>query len=621
MLAANKPTDIPTNPGVYRFRDDQQKVIYVGKAKNLKNRLNSYFTGELIARTKTMVETAASVDWVVVRTETEALQLEYSWIKEFDPTFNVRFRDDKSYPYLAISTAEEFPRAFVYRGDRKKGIKYYGPFVQAWSIRDTLDHLLRVFPVRSCTAGVFRNAKSAGRPCLLAHIDRCSAPCVGKISEPDHRSLIDEFLSFMNGNHQGIIKDISTRMQEASERQDYEKASVLRDDLAALERVREKSAVVFTDSTDADLVAVFNDELQAAVQIFNVRGGRITGQRGFIMENAVESNTETLLTDALMHIYSKSDKSEIPLEILTNQKPDSLESLQQLLGEVRQATLDIRVPARGDKRALMDTVVTNAMQALASHKSKRSTDLIARTQALNEIQEALGLARAPLRIECIDVSHIQGTNVVASLVVFEDGLPAKKDYRHYIIENTRDDTSSIIEVVSRRFAKHQEVSGPYRPNLLVIDGGLPQVNAAAKALNASGVGSMRVIGLAKRMEEIWQPADKYPLVLPRNSEALFLLQRIRDEAHRFAITHHRNRRSKSMVDSELDEIPGLGPVKKKALLAKFGSLKKIKLATVEQLMEVDGIGLKQAQEIIDKLVQVTSAVPAFNATTGEIIDS
>jgi excinuclease ABC subunit C len=306
MLAANKPTDIPTNPGVYRFRDDQQKVIYVGKAKNLKNRLNSYFTGELIARTKTMVETAASVDWVVVRTETEALQLEYSWIKEFDPTFNVRFRDDKSYPYLAISTAEEFPRAFVYRGDRKKGIKYYGPFVQAWSIRDTLDHLLRVFPVRSCTAGVFRNAKSAGRPCLLAHIDRCSAPCVGKISEPDHRSLVDQFLSFMNGNHQGIIKDISTRMQEASERQDYEKASVLRDDLAALERVREKSAVVFTDSTDADLVAVFNDELQAAVQIFNVRGGRITGQRGFIMENAVESNTETLLTDALMHINRKS---------------------------------------------------------------------------------------------------------------------------------------------------------------------------------------------------------------------------------------------------------------------------------------------------------------------------
>jgi excinuclease ABC subunit C len=428
----------------------------------------------------------------------------------------------------------------------------------------------------------------------------------------------------MGGNHQGVIKDITTRMKLASDSQDYEKASVLRDDLAALERVREKSAVVFTDSTDADLVAVFHDELQAAVQIFNVRAGRITGQRGFIMENSVESTTGTLLTDALMHIYSKADKADIPLEILTNETPDSLESLQQLLGEVREAKLDIRVPARGDKRALMETVVTNAMQALASHKSKRSTDLIARTQALNEIQEALGLARAPLRIECIDVSHIQGTNVVASLVVFEDGLPAKKEYRHYIIENSRDDTSSIIEVVSRRFAKHQEVSGPYRPNLLVIDGGLPQVNAAASALNAAGIGSMRVVGLAKRMEEIWQPADKYPLVLPRNSEALFLLQRIRDEAHRFAISHHRGRRSKSMIDSVLDDIPGLGPVKKKALLAKFGSLKKIKLASIDELLQVEGIGPKQAEEIVAKLAQETTEQTeinvAFNATTGEIID-
>ena len=620
MLPSEKPRDIPTNPGVYRFRDEDNRVIYVGKAKNLKNRLNSYFSGELVPRTKSMVETARSVDWVVVRTETEALQLEFSWIKQFDPNFNVRFRDDKTYPYLAISVKEDFPRAFIYRGDRKKGIKYYGPFVQSWSIRDTLHHLLRVFPVRSCTAGVFKNAKSSGRPCLLAHIERCSAPCVGRIAEVEHRKLVDQFMSFMNGNQKEIIKEITGRMQAASDAQDYERASVLRDDLLALERVREKSTVVFTDSTDADLVGVVHDELQAAVQIFNVRGGRIVGQRGFIMENSVESTTATLLTDALMHIYEKLDKAEIPLEILTNEVPDSLPSLKQLLGEVRQAQLEIRVPVRGDKKTLMETVLTNASQALVSHKSKRSTDLIARTQALNEIQEALGLARAPLRIECIDVSHIQGTNVVASLVVFEDGLPLKKDYRRFIIENSRDDTSSIIEVVSRRFKAHQETSGPYRPNLLVIDGGLPQVNAAAKALTELGVGSMHVVGLAKRMEEIWRPADKYPLVLPRNSEALFLLQRVRDEAHRFAITHHRERRSKSMIDSVLDDIAGLGPVKKKALLAKFGSLKKIKAATAEELMAVDGIGPKQAEEIIRKLGENQDVVPAFNTATGEIIN-
>jgi excinuclease ABC subunit C len=619
MQAIDKPKDIPTNPGVYRFRDDEDRVIYVGKAKNLKNRLNSYFSGELVPRTKNMVETARTVDWVIVRTETEALQLEFSWIKQFDPSFNVRFRDDKTYPYLAVSIKEEFPRAFIYRGDRKKGIKYFGPFVQSWSIRDTLDHLLRVFPVRSCTTGVFKSAKSSGRPCLLAHIERCSAPCVGRIDEVSHRNLVEQFISFMNGNHQGIIKDVNTRMKKASDQQDYERASVLRDDLLALERVREKSAVVFTDSTDADLVAVVHDELQAAVQIFNVRAGRIVGQRGFIMENSVESTTATLLTDALMHIYSKLDKAEIPLEILTNQTPDSESSLQQLLSEVRQANLVIRVPVRGDKRALMETVLTNADSALMAHKAKRSTDLIARTQALNEIQEALGLARAPLRIECIDVSHIQGTNVVASLVVFEDGLPLKKDYRRFVIENTRDDTSSIIEVVSRRFKAQQEVAGPYRPNLLVIDGGLPQVNAAAKALSESGIASMHVVGLAKRMEEIWRPGDKFPLVLSRNSEALFLLQRIRDEAHRFAITHHRERRSKSMVDSALDAIVGLGPVKKKALLAKFGSLKKIKLANSAQLMEVAGIGPKQAAEILSKLAEIDSDDSGFNATTGEII--
>lgn len=620
MQLSDKPKDIPTGPGVYRWRDAQECVIYVGKAKNLRSRLNSYFGNDLHPRTQTMVNTAASVDWVMVRTETEALQLEYAWIKEFDPNFNVRYRDDKSYPYLAVSTAEEFPRAYVYRGDKRKGNTYFGPYVQAWAIRNSLDHLLRVFPVRSCTAGVFRNAKAAGRPCLLAHIDRCSAPCVGKISAPDHRELVKEFMSFMSGNSKDIMADIANRMKSASQSQDYEQASVLRDDLAALESVLEKSVVVLPDDTYADVVGLVHDDLQSAVQTFSVRGGRIVGQRGFIMENSVEATSESLMTDALMHIYATATKEEIPVEVLVSHEPESASSLADLLGVIREAQISVRVPARGDKRILMETVIANAGGALGIHKTKRSADLVTRSKALAEIQLALGLPDAPLRIECIDVSHISGTNVVASLVVFEDGIPRKKDYRQFIITDPRDDTASIAQVVTRRFKEHEEMR-PYRPNLLVIDGGLPQVNAAAKALELSGVSNMHVIGLAKRMEEIWRPGASYPVILPRNSEALFMLQRVRDEAHRFAISLHRNRRSKAMVDSELDDVPGLGPVKKKALLAHFGSLKKVAQADVAELAKVAGIGPVQAEAIWQFLSESNSEEMSVNTATGEIIDS
>lgn len=620
MQLSDKPKDIPTGPGVYRWRDAQECVIYVGKAKNLRSRLNSYFGNDLHPRTQTMVNTAASVDWVMVRTETEALQLEYAWIKEFDPNFNVRYRDDKSYPYLAVSTAEEFPRAYVYRGDKRKGNTYFGPYVQAWAIRNSLDHLLRVFPVRSCTAGVFRNAKAAGRPCLLAHIDRCSAPCVGKISAPDHRELVKEFMSFMSGNSKDIMADIANRMKSASQSQDYEQASVLRDDLAALESVLEKSVVVLPDDTYADVVGLVHDDLQSAVQTFSVRGGRIVGQRGFIMENSVEATSESLMTDALMHIYATATKEEIPVEVLVSHEPESASSLADLLGVIREAQISVRVPARGDKRILMETVIANAGGALGIHKTKRSADLVTRSKALAEIQLALGLPDAPLRIECIDVSHISGTNVVASLVVFEDGIPRKKDYRQFIITDPRDDTASIAQVVTRRFKEHEEMR-PYRPNLLVIDGGLPQVNAAAKALELSGVSNMHVIGLAKRMEEIWRPGASYPIILPRNSEALFMLQRVRDEAHRFAISLHRNRRSKAMVDSELDDVPGLGPVKKKALLAHFGSLKKVAQADVAELAKVAGIGPVQAEAIWQFLSESNSEEMSVNTATGEIIDS
>lgn len=620
MQITDRPTDIPTSPGVYRWRDEQDRVIYVGKAKNLKSRINSYFGNDLHPRTQSMVSTARSLDWVTVRTETEALQLEYAWIKEFDPSFNVRYRDDKSYPYLALSTQEDFPRAFVYRGDKRKGVTYFGPYVQAWAIRDSLDHLLRVFPVRSCTAGVFRNAKASGRPCLLAHIDRCSAPCVGKIDESDHRDLVKKLMSFMSGNSKEIMTDIARRMNEASVSQDYEQASVLRDDLAALERVLEKSVVVLPDDTFADIVGLSHDDLQSAVQVFSVRSGRIVGQRGFIMENSVDATSESLMTDALMHIYSGTTKDEIPTEVLVSHEPESASSLAELLGTIRQAQISVRVPSRGDKKLLMDTVLINAGQALGLHKTKRSTDLVTRSKALAEIQQALGLPDAPLRIECIDVSHISGTNVVASLVVFEDGIPKKKDYRQFIIEDPRDDTASIAQVVSRRFKDHDE-KRPYRPNLLVIDGGLPQVNAAAKALEAAGVGNMHVVGLAKRMEEIWTPGASYPVILPRNSEALFMLQRVRDEAHRFAITLHRNRRSKGMVDSVLDDVPGLGPVKKKAVLAHFGSLKKVAAASEIELSVVPGIGPVQAAQIWQFLNDEESGEVAVNTATGEIIES
>lgn len=616
----DKPRDIPTQPGVYRFRDSAGTVIYVGKAKNLRSRLSSYFGTDLHPRTRTMVETATSVDWVTVRSETEALQLEYAWIKEFDPSFNVRYRDDKSFPYLAVSVADEFPRVFIYRGDKRKGVRYFGPYVHSWALRDTLDHLLRVFPMRSCAAGVFRNAKAAGRPCLLAHIDRCNAPCVGSVTAADHRLVAEHLMDFMAGRSPGLIKDLTAAMRQAAAEMDYERASVLRDDLAALERVQERSAVVLPDGTNADVIAVSSDDLQAAVQVFSVRGGRIVGQRGFIMENPVEATDGTLVTDAVMYAYTTALADDIPTEVLTSAPADSVQALAEILSGIRGSAVDIRVPQRGDKRALMDTVLANAQQALVSHKSKRSADLVTRSTALSQIQEALGLAAAPLRIECIDVSHTMGTNVVASVVVFEDGLPFKKDYRHFIIEDPRDDTASIHQVVSRHFAHHTEAAHrPYRPNLLVVDGGQPQVNAAARALGEIGLGSMYVVGLAKRMEELWLPGSEYPVVLPRNSEALFLLQRVRDEAHRFAITFHRNRRSRSMLDSILDGVPGLGPTRKKALRTAFPSMRKMRAATVDELAAVTGIGPSVAAAVHAAL-QESAPQPAVNVSTGVIMD-
>jgi excinuclease ABC subunit C len=655
---------------VYRFRDKDGRVIYVGKAKSLRPRLSSYFQDihALHPRTATMVRTGASVEWTVVATEVEALQLEYSWIKEFDPRFNVKYRDDKSYPFLAVTLGEEFPRAQVMRGAKRRGTRYFGPFSHAWAIRETLDLLLRVFPMRTCSTGVFKRAHQSGRPCLLGYIDKCSAPCVGRISPEEHRQIAEDFCDFMAGNTTKFTKRVERQMREASDAQEYELAARLRDDLGALNKALEKNAVVLADRTDADVFALADDELEAAVQVFFVRGGRIRGQRGWVVEKESEDVPE-LMGHLLQQVYgdqAQDSPDNVPREVLVPIVPAESEALAQWLGTLRGHRVDLRVPQRGDKRALMETVRRNAEQSLARHKVARAGDLTARSQALQELQETLELPDAPLRIECFDISHVQGTNVVGSMVVFEDGLPRKSEYRRFVVrgdyahtgvdgERTVDDTAAMHEVLTRRFQRYLDerehsaeidlgpeiedddgmprVHGPidevtgrprkfaYPPNLVVVDGGLPQVNAAKAVLDELGIEDVSLVGLAKRLEEVWVPGQSFPLILPRTSEGLYLLQRVRDEAHRFAITFHRQRRSKAMTTSALDNIPGLGEVRRKALLRQFGSVKRVRAASVEEIAVVQGIGPVLAETIAARLAGDSSqTVPAVNVTTGEVFD-
>ncbi|HEX6471577.1 MAG TPA: excinuclease ABC subunit UvrC [Streptosporangiaceae bacterium] len=621
------PGSIPESPGVYRFRDERGRVIYVGKAKSLRSRLNSYFAdfSGLHPRTQTMLRTAAAVDWTVVATEVEALQLEYSWIKEFDPRFNVRYRDDKSYPYLAVTLNEEVPRVMVMRGAKRRGVRYFGPYSHAWAIRETVDLLLRVFPVRTCSAGVFKRAGQIGRPCLLGYIDKCSAPCVGRVSEAEHRLLAEDFCDFMAGNTSRFIKRFEREMHAASDVLDYERAARLRDDIRALERALEKQAVVLGDTTDCDVVAFAEDQLEAAVQVFYVRGGRIRGQRGWVVDKVEAVTTSELVEQFLIQMYSESES--VPREVLIPELPPEPDAMSELLAERRGGPVRLRVPRRGDKRSLLETVERNAKEALKQHKTRRASDLTTRSRALQEIQDALELDQAPLRIECYDVSNLQGTNVVASMVVFEDGLARKGEYRRFSIKAVegQDDVRSIHEVVLRRFRRYLEereatgeldlldaddgAKGPvdpetgrprkfaYPPNLVVVDGGPPQVAAAQRALDELGIDDVAVCGLAKRLEEVWLPGDGEPVILPRTSEGLYLLQRIRDEAHRFAITYHRAKRSKTMTVSELDNVPGLGPTRRTALLKHFGSLRRLREASPDQIAEVPGIGRQTAETI------------------------
>ena len=641
------PGAIPTDPGVYKFRDAHRRVIYVGKAKNLRSRLTSYFadlTG-LHPRTRQMVTTAASVEWTVVGTEVEALQLEYNWIKEFDPRFNVRYRDDKTYPMLAVTLNEKYPRVFVYRGARKPGVRYFGPYSHAWAIRETVDLLTRVFPVRTCSTGVFRRSEQMGRPCLLGYIDKCAAPCVGRVDADEHRQIADDFCDFLAGRTDTLIRRMERDMTAAADDLDFERAARLRDDVSALKRAMEKQAVVLGTGTDADVIAMVGDELESSVQIFHVRDGRVRGERGWVVEVQENATPAEQIEAFLTQFYGAESEmsSGIPREVLVPFLPDDPTQMQAWLSERRGARVDVRIPQRGDKRNLMTTVERNASDALTRHKLQRAGDLTTRSAALTELQEYLGLDVAPLRIECIDISHVQGTDVVASLVVFEDGLSRKSDYRHYGIkeaagEGHSDDVASIAEVTRRRFLRHRggdatpppvdgdkpaavvaeagaDVTEPapdaggekkarkfaYPPNLFVVDGGAPQVHAAATVLDELGVTDVAIIGLAKRLEEVWVPGDDEPVILPRNSEALFLLQRVRDEAHRFAITFHRSKRSKRMTASALDGIPGLGATRRTALVTHFGSVANLTKATVDEIAQVRGVGAATAQAVHDAL--------------------
>ncbi len=607
-----KSSEIPTDPGVYRFLDENGRVLYVGKAKNLRARLTSYFApiNTLQEKTRRMVLSARDVNWTIVKTEFEALQLEFTWIKEFNPPFNVRFKDDKSYPYLTITMSDAVPRVFITRNRDIKGAKYFGPYTKTWAIRDTLDSLLKVYPIRSCSSGVYNTAKSTNRPCLLADIGKCAAPCVSRVTPEKHKELAKGFADFLQSGDESHVETLRARMLNASDDKNFELAAKLRDNIIALDTVLEKSTVVFTDQTDADLFGIADDELAAAVSLFRVRGGRIRGVMGWVVDKELERDQSELVEYLLQNVYGKDATfaSDVPKEVLVPVLPEDADALSQWLSGIRGAKVDLRIPQRGDKRALAETALTNARHALGLYKLRRTADFTARSEALADLQEALKLQTAPLRIECFDVSHLGGTGIVSSMVVFEDGLPKKSQYRKFNIESSSDDTESLYQTLTRRL-KYLNDGTPdndnkfsYRPGLLIVDGGQPQVNAAAKVMQDSGISDIAVIGLAKRLEEIWLPNNPFPVILPRGSEALFLLQRVRDEAHRFAITAQRAQR-KSSIATELGSIEGLGDKRVSALLRRFGSAKRLKLATVEEIAEVAGIGPVLAASIAQRLAE------------------
>nr|WP_202400727.1 excinuclease ABC subunit UvrC [Microbacterium sp. TL13] len=633
-----KAGEIPTNPGVYRFRDAEGRVLYVGKAKNLRARLSNYFAPlySLHERTRRMVTTAASVEWTVVPSDVDSLQLEYMWIKEFDPPFNVRYRDDKSYPFMAITLADEAPRVIVTRNPKIRGAKYFGPYPKVWAVHDTIDLMIKVFPIRTCSDASYKKAMQSGRPCFPGQIGRCGGPCSMKVTIEEHRAIVDDFVAFMSGGDQRFTKALTARMMEASAAMDYEAAARYRDRLQAIDAVLGKSALVLPADTDADLFGIAEDELAATVQHFVVRGGRVRGVRATTIEKEIDISGADLVDQVLQRTYGDAAPADIPRQVLVPELPDDADQLEAWLRDRRGRPVSLQVAQRGSKADLLKTATLNAQQALMLHKTRRTSDYVARSQALTDLQEALGLAEAPLRIECYDVSHLSGTNVVASMVVFEDGLPRKDQYRSFGVAETTDDTDSMYQVLTRRLAhldrpeddERETLGGAivadaespeatadgevvttrkrprfaYRPQLLVVDGGQPQVAAAARALADAGHEEIALCGIAKRLEEVWLPGEDYPVILPRTSEALYLLQRLRDEAHRFAITHQRKRRKRD-ISSVLTEVPGLGDARIKALLRHFGSVTALKNASPDEIMELPGIGPTLAEAIHTRLAR------------------
>jgi excinuclease ABC subunit C len=630
-----RPSNLPSDPGVYRFFDKNEKVIYVGKAKNIKNRLNTYFGKNLQIKTRRMVNTAVRVDWTLVKTEVEALQLEFTWIKQYNPDFNVQFKDDKSYPHLAIDLKSEFPRLFISRSKKVPGVRYFGPYSHAWALRSTFETLIKIYPVRTCSESNFASAVRSKRQCLLGDIGKCAAPCVNWVTQEEHKKLANDLVSFLEKSPEEISVRIEKEMQEASQAQEYEKAGKLRDQLEAINKAYESTDRFLNENIDADVLAIHEEITHASLSQFNIVAGRITGSRSWVIDRANLLEDESIISAMLGKIYAESKP---PPEVLVDQLPQDSDLLQQWLTERRGKSVTLIQPARGEKLEIVQTVKRNANQALIQYLSKRANDAAVSGSALAEIAEQLELAELPLRIECFDISNIQGTSMVASMVVFEDGQPKKSDYRRFSIDDDAgfDDTRAMHHVITRRFKRYLEekdldvaeataqgASRPkfaYPPQLVVVDGGKPQVNAAAKALRELGITDIALCGLAKRLEEVWLPNNSEPIIFPRHSEALYLLQKVRDEAHRFAINFHRSKRSKVMLESLLDQISGLGEVRRKSLLTHFGSVTALKSATLSELSAVPGIGEKMAKTIIDQIKNQAEQV-SIDMQSGEILDA
>lgn len=630
-----RPTNLPSDPGVYRFFDKDEKVIYVGKAKNLKNRINSYFGSNLQIKTRRMVKTAVRVDWTIVNSELEALQLEFTWIKQFNPDFNVQFKDDKSYPYLALDLAAEFPRLFISRSKKQKGVKYFGPYSHAWALRSTFETLTKIYPVRTCSESNFKTAMRNKRQCLLGDIGKCAAPCVEWISKDDHKDLAQNLANFLEKSPTEILNRIEEEMQDAANKEEFERAGRLRDQLSAINKAFESTDRFLNENINADVLAIHEDITHAALSQFTIKAGRITGSRSWIIDRANLLEDEEIITAMIGKIYSESIP---PKELIIDQLPKDISSIEEWLSERAGKSVSLIRPVKGEKLEIIQLVKRNANQALIQYLSKRANDSAVSGGALTEIAEQLELAELPLRIECFDISNIQGTSMVASMVVFEDGQPKKSEYRRFSIndESSFDDTRAMNHVITRRFKRYLEEKGidvaesatrgvsrpkfAYPPQLVVVDGGKPQVNAAAKALRDLGIEDIALCGLAKRLEEVWLPNSSVPIIFPRHSEALYLLQRVRDEAHRFAINFHRSKRSKLMLDSFLDEIGGLGEGRRKALLDKFGTVTALKLASFEEISDVPGIGPKMAKTIYESINQ-KEPTRNIDMQTGEILDA